>query len=285
MLSEWIEATYAPLLLGVVQGVGEFLPISSSAHVFVMERLLGISTGERTLEIALHMGTLLTVLLYFRRAFLSMALSVIRWILSLAGSSQGSPATPHPWASTALNLCLATIPAVLAGMILQRLPSSLTLVGNMSILSALILYWADKRPCRSVEPTSIPLKHALLIGLWQTLALLPGASRLGMTLAGARLLGYNRPTSLIYSYWLSVPVTVGAITLEAFKVLTRHGDGGAALTMPSWESLLLGIVVAMSVGLLVIRWLLNWLERHSFTPFILYRLIFGTVLTWWGLMG
>lgn len=253
-------------ILGLLQGVGEFLPISSSAHLAIAEILLDVPSGHRTLEISLHFGTLLAVIVYFFKTFWQMFLDSFFFLTKKKVTQETK------WLG---QIILATFPAIISGFALhiffQNIDASLTLIGVMSIITGIILYKADKKCEQTLELKNLSTKHALFIGFFQCIALIPGASRLGMTLLGARLLGYKRCDALIFSYWLSVPVVLGAVTLNTVKIVKENSFN---LNF----SLFLGIFTAFIVGLSVIHFFIKWLKDSSLGPLMIYRVLFGISL-------
>jgi len=257
---------YTSFLLGLIQGVGEFLPISSSAHLAIAEIFLNISSSHRTLEISLHLGTLLAVVVYFFKTFWKMVADSFL----LIGKKQATQETK--WLG---QIILATLPSIIFGLAVHsffpNIENTLGLIGIMSILAGLALYTIDKKAKQKLTLTSLTARNALFIGLFQCVALIPGASRLGMTLLGARLLGYKRSDALIFSYWLSVPVVLGAVTLNTFKII-KEKSFDLNLT------LVFGIFVSFIIGLSTIHFFIKWLKHSTLGPLMVYRVLFGFCL-------
>ncbi len=253
-------------ILGLIQGVGEFLPISSSAHVAMMQIFLDIPSLHRTVEISLHLGTLLAVITYFFRTFWQMLAGLVTLIFKKKLTQEAK------WLG---QITLATFPAIFLGLgvhtFFPNMGNSFTLVGFMSILMGILLYKTDKIADQTLTLEKLSTKHAFIIGLFQCISLIPGASRLGMTLLGARMLGYTRCDALVFSYWLSVPVVLGALTLNTHKLIKT---GTFSIDFP----LILGICVAFIVGLSIIHLFIKWLKNYSLGPIMIYRILFGTGL-------
>ncbi len=248
-------------LLGVLQGITEFLPISSSGHLVLAEKLFQIEGGGLTFDVFLHLGTLLAVLIYFWRDWQRML-----------HPGQG------PWHRKLLfYLILATIPGALAGFLLEdlvtthfRTPERVAF--QLAIMSLpLVLAEILSRKDRTLE--EMKLSQAFLIGCAQGLAVIPGTSRSGITMATGLLLGFNREAAARFSFLLSAPIIAGAgcyEALEAFK-------SGNTLDLP----FITGFLAAFGSGFLVIAWLLRFLRTHSFYPFVIYRLLLAAIV--WGL--
>ncbi|MGH6953941.1 MAG: undecaprenyl-diphosphate phosphatase [Alphaproteobacteria bacterium] len=242
-------------LLAVVQGITEFLPISSWAHLIIVREIAGWPDPGLAFEVAVHAGTLVAVVTYFRRDLLMAGQGVVAL---LRGRRE-------PGALLALNLLLATVPVLIAGYLAaDAIESGLRTVRVIAWTTlgfGLLLYAADRlgATARSVERMGVG--SALAIGLAQALALVPGTSRSGITMTAARALGLGRRDAARFSMLLSVPVTVAAVALSAHK-LYRQGD------------VMLGADAALAAGLSLvaalaaIALLMRWLERASFTPFV-----------------
>jgi len=262
-MDEYLRA----VVLGVVQALTEFLPISSSAHLVLAERLFGFRSSL-TFDVGLHVGTLMATLGYFWRDWAAIITASIRDLL-------GHGLNVRRWGRRGLLgllIVLGTLPAVIVGALFHnvieahmRAPAS---IATLLILGGLLLAWADRAPRTRLGPEEVTPPHALLIGLAQGVALIPGVSRSGSTIFTARLLRYDRPVATRFSFLLSVPTVVGAATLTLGKALT--GDEVVA-----WGPLVVGAVVSGVLGLVVIHWLLRFMQGHSLMPFVWYRVILG----------
>lgn len=256
---------FEALIMGVVQGLGEFLPISSSAHLVLLPWLFGWNDPGLTFDVALHMGTLLAVVLYFFKD----------WISILKGALNRKPSTEKRlfW-----YLVIATVPGAIIGFALEdkaatvfRLP---LLIGIMLIIMGIILYLADqKKQLRTTETMTI--SDAILIGLSQALAIIPGVSRSGSTMTVARLLSLTREDAARFSFLMSTPIIMGAGLLSI-----RHLHITDVNT-----AFIVGVVSSFVVGLLSISFLLRYLKTSNFKVFVVYRFIVGLgviVLTFLG---
>jgi undecaprenyl-diphosphatase len=255
------------IVLAAVQGITEFLPISSSGHLILVPNLLGWQDQGRMIDVAVHIGTLLAVMLYFWRDILGMIRAFFRAFRQM---SQHRPFDKEFWLM--INLIVATIPAVIVGVVIDKyfaeVLRSIEVVAFTTIFFAILLYLADRifMTIRKVE--HITVWGALFVGVFQSLALIPGTSRSGATMTAARVLGVERPEAARFSFLMAVPAILGAGTLEGYK-LWKAGDYAMA-----GDALLTGFF-AFLFGLAAIAFMMAWLRRASFTPFVLYRLALG----------
>lgn len=253
------------LVLALVQGVTEFLPVSSSAHLVLVPSLTGWVDQGIAIDVATHLGTLMAVLLYFRRDSLAM----VRGVLQVRRTVDDE--------RLLLKVAVATVPVVAVGVLVKDFVESglrhASVVAWTTLVFGLLLYWADRRRgLRTVREMSV--SHALLVGLAQVLALLPGVSRSGVTVTAALFLGYSRPEAMRFSLLLSIPTIVAASALIVFEL---HQAGAWLLT----GDLLVAAGLAFAAALLAISGLMGWLRKASFTPFVLYRLLLGGGLLVW----
>jgi undecaprenyl-diphosphatase len=254
------------LVLALVQGLTEILPVSSSGHLVLVPHFLGWPDQGLAYDVALHVGTLFAVIAYFRREVGGM---VVSWTGSLAGRPLDADAR------LAWRLILATVPAAIVGLVFNdwiethlRSPQviTFTLIGY-----GLLLGWADRRaPARRSE-TETTWRDALIIGCAQALALVPGTSRSGITITAARLLGLTRTGAARFSFLMSIPV----IALAGGYKFLQLALGDEAV---EWGLILTGMAVAFASTLASIHILLLLVQRISFMPFVIYRLLLGAVL-------
>ncbi|NPA49487.1 MAG: undecaprenyl-diphosphatase UppP [Thermodesulfobacteria bacterium] len=251
---------FEALFLGVLQGVTEFLPISSSGHLVLAEKFFAIEGGGLAFDVFLHLGTLLAVLIYFWRDWQKMLL----------------PQTDPQHRKLLFYLIVATIPGALAGFFLEDLVANHfrtphRVAFQLAIMSLpLLVAEIFSRKDRTLAEINLP--QALLIGTAQGLAVLPGTSRSGITMATGLLLGFKREAAARFSFLLSAPIIAGAGCYEALKVLKE----GASLSLPY----LTGFLAAFVSGFFVIAWLLRFLRTHTFYPFVVYRLLLACAV--WG---
>ncbi len=256
------------ILLGIVQAVTEFLPISSSGHLILAAELLGEESSSLTFDVGLHVGTLLAVLGYFWRDWLRIALATLRDV-----RTEG--VTVRRWSVDArlgLLLALGTIPAVLVGLAFEQWIDdngrNLWVVGAMLIGVGLLIGLADRWGAQIGRLVDMTPGRSLLIGCAQAFALVPGVSRSGATIATARALGFDRPSAARFSFLLSAPVVAGAGILKLGEALT--GDEVVA-----WGPLVVGALTAAVVGALVIRGFMAVMQRTTLAVFVWYRIALG----------
>lgn len=256
-------------VLALVQGITEFLPISSSGHLILVPEMTNWPDQGLAMDVAVHLGTLGAVMLYFRQD----VLRLIQGGLGYVGRS-ANPSDTRLF----VHLVVATIPVVLAGLALkisgfdEALRSPLV-IAAASIGFGLVLYGADIWCARRRVITSMTWGHAVYLGLAQVLALIPGASRAGTTMTAARALGYTRPEAARFSMLMSIPTILAAGTLLGLDVL----EGGEALGLDALIAAALSFVSALAA----IHFLMNWLAAASMTVFVVYRVALGVLLLWW----
>lgn len=255
-------------LLGLVQGVTEFLPISSEAHLILFSRLLGWPDQGLRFDIAAHLGSLLAVMVYFRRDLASLVRSGWR-------GGRRDPAARGD-ARLAGQLLLATVPVAVVGLLLQEqvatVGRSSLLIAATSILFGLLLGWSDRAPVRHAGLERMTAGRALVVGLAQALALLPGSSRSGVTITAARWLGFSREQSARFSFLLAVPVGLLVAAKQGLDLATE-GPGGT-----DWAPLGIGFVTAALSAFGAVHWLLAWLRRQGLAVFVVYRVLLGLLL-------
>lgn len=251
------------ILLGILQGATEFLPVSSSGHLVLAEHFLGFSEGGLVFDVALHLGTLAAILIYFRKDFLLMAMALL----------PGRGSVPEGALHRRLFgfLVLATVPGALFGLFLEKSAGTLfrspflvaTTMGGVGLL----LLWAERAGRRSRDIHTLTWTDALLIGLAQALAVVPGVSRSGITMTTGLFRGLNRETAARFSFLLSAPIIFGAGVHSLPKIIKQGGEGGEATLL-----YLVGFLAAALSGYAVIAWLLKFVRTRSFDIFAYYRL-------------
>ncbi|MDH3527087.1 MAG: undecaprenyl-diphosphate phosphatase [Gammaproteobacteria bacterium] len=256
------------IILALLQGLTEFLPISSSAHLILMPTLFGWEDQGLAFDVAVHVGTLLAVVAYFRH-------DLVRLLGAWLGSLTGKGITTE--ARLAWLVLLGTLPVVLGGLLLHDLIEtslrSPLVIAVTTIVFALLLGWADRYSRHLRDEYTLGLKEVLIIGMAQALALVPGTSRSGITMTAGLALGLTRSAAARFSFLLSIPVIALAGGYEARKLLQ--------LSEPvAWDALLLGTAVAGISAFLCIHFFLRLIERIGMLPFVIYRLLLGVVLFW-----
>ena len=259
---EWYQA----VLLALMQGLTEFLPISSSAHLVIPSLLLGWPDQGLAFDVAVHVGTLAAVLFYYRGDLVLMA---DRWFRSLAGGAITEDSR-LVW-----YLALATIPAGVVGLVggdyIEANLRSLPVIATTTLVFGLLLGIADRAAPTRNAGKSLTLLIALLIGLAQAFAPIPGVSRSGITITAALLLGMSRQASARFSFLLSIPIIASAGALKAWEL------GSSSVTV-HWWTLALGAVLSAITAYLCIAMFLRLLDRVGLMPFVYYRIALAGIL-------
>jgi undecaprenyl-diphosphatase len=263
------------VVLALVQAATEFLPVSSTAHLVLVPWLLGWEDPGLLFDIALHLGTLVAVLTYFARSW-------VRLVFLGLGKRVLPPEPGDPDEVLYENprmfwfLVAATFPAGIAGLLLEDYVEgalrSPVVIGVMLIAVGLLIWWAEKRGRLDDDLDRMSLRQAMLIGCAQAIALIPGTSRSGITIATALFMGFKRPAAARFSFLLSSPIIAGASAKAAFDVM---GDG---IPPEMHIPFLVGILVSAVSGYAVIALFLRYLQRSTMRVFIYYRVIFGIIV-------
>jgi len=258
------------ILLAVIQGITEFLPVSSSGHLILLPELTSLADQGQALDVSVHLGTLGAVILYFWRDVREAAGGVPRLV-------RGQLDTPG--ARLAFLLIVATIPAVVVGYLLKSsgvidMLRSAFVIGWTMLIFGVVLWWADQRGAEVKQAEDWTLREAWLLGLWQAVALIPGTSRSGITITGARFLGYARADAAKVAMLMSIPVILASATLLGVDVI-RDGDLGKL------TDLAIATALAFLSALLALVLMMRLLRSVSFTPYVIYRVVLGVGLIWW----
>jgi undecaprenyl-diphosphatase len=263
----WIEA----VVLGLVQGLTEFLPISSSAHLRVVGEAFGWGDPGAAFTAITQIGTEAAVLLYFRHDIWRI---VSTWVRSLGDRRLRS----DPDARMGWLIIAGSVPIVVLGLLFQdRIETtfrSLWIVATALIAFSLVLFWADRVGTKKRELSQLTVGHGIAFGLAQAMALVPGVSRSGGTITMGLFLGYSRAAAARYSFLLAIPAVLGSGVFQAYEALTGGTEGEPV----AWGPTILATVLAFGVGWTVIAWLLRYLDRGSFTPFVVYRVLLGGLI-------
>ncbi|WP_420585474.1 undecaprenyl-diphosphate phosphatase [Ruegeria sp.] len=255
------------ILVAIIQGITEFLPISSSGHLILLPSLTGLDDQGIAIDVAVHVGTLGAVVLYFWS-------DVKQAIAGLPHALTGRVDTPQ--SRLAMGLIVATIPTVIVGAILFKTGlsqslRSMAVIGWTMLGFGLLLYWMDQKGPQTKQTNDWSLRDAAIMGLWQVLALIPGTSRSGITITGARHLGYSREDGARIAMLMSIPTILASGVLlsvnvihEADAQLAKDGAIAAAFAFVS--------------ALLALSLMMRLLRSVSFTPYVIYRVILGTIL-------
>jgi undecaprenyl-diphosphatase len=263
----WFEA----IVLGIVQGLTEFLPISSSAHLRLVGEAFGWDDPGAAFTAITQIGTEAAVLLYFRH---DIARIIGAWVSSLFRSERrGDPDARMGWL-----IIVGSIPIVVLGLLFQDQIETtlrdLRIVATALIVFSLILYWADRVGAKKRELGDLTVPHGIIYGLAQAMALIPGVSRSGGTITAGLFLGYTRSAAARYSFLLAIPAVLGSGFFQAYEALTGDVEGAGV----AWGPTILATVLAFGVGLAVIAWLLRYLAHGSFVPFVVYRIALGVLV-------
>jgi undecaprenyl-diphosphatase len=256
------------IVLAIVQGLSEFLPISSSGHLILIPHFFGWPDQGLAFDVAVHMGTLLALLLYFRRQLATM---VAAWLDSVLRRR------PSADSRLAWQLLVATVPVGLAGLafgdfIEAHFRDPLFVAGTLSFFGVL-MYAADRLGRGTRDEFALTWPQALAIGCAQALALMPGTSRSGITMTAGRALGLTRSGAARFSFLLAIPGIAAAGGYEGLKLVTSP----AAV---DWQSMAVGVVFAGLSGIACIHFLIRFIERIGLLPFTLYRLLIAGLILW-----
>lgn len=261
---------YYLLIAAVIQGITEFLPISSSGHLILLPALSGAQDQGLAIDVAVHVGTLLAVILYFWR-------DVRSALVGLGRLARGKVDTPG--AMLAFLLILSTVPVMIVGLAiklagLDEAMRSVAVIGWTMLGFGIVLYWADRTGATTKAKDDWTLKDAVAMGLAQVIALIPGTSRSGITITAARKLGYDRESAATLSMLMSIPTIIASGVLLGADVVGQANwalarDGGIAAAF------------AFVAALLSLKLMMKLLKSVDFTPYVIYRIIFGLFLLWW----
>lgn len=248
------------IIYGIVQGLAEFLPISSSAHLAALPQIMGWQDPGLTFDVALHLGTLAAVVAFFWRDWIKL----IHSGFTKSRSSEGKLF----W-----YIIIATIPGAIIGKLFEKQAEttfrSLALIGTMMIVMGLVLYIADRTSRNCISLKNIGFGRSFIIGLSQALAIIPGVSRSGITMAAGLSTGLKKEDTAKFSFLLSTPIILGA------GILKLKDIGG--MPYADVTPFIVGVVTSAVVGFIAIKFLLNYLKKHNFNIFVIYRIIVGFI--------
>lgn len=255
------------IILSLVQGLTEFLPISSSGHLVLVPHFLGWKDQGCLMDVAVHVGTLGSVLLYFWRDVWSMVpgfFALVRGKITKGGQ-------------LFLLLCIGTVPAVIFGFLLKRYGldhvRTLKVIAWTMIGYGILLYIADKFSPATKGMKDVTAPKAFFVGVAQALALIPGTSRSGACMTMMRFMGFTRADAAKFSFLLSIPSIIAAATLTTIDAI-KEGAFASSVT----HDVAIAVGVSFVAGILAINFMLTWLKSHDFTPFVVYRLGLGGLL-------
>ncbi|MDB4837770.1 undecaprenyl-diphosphate phosphatase [Marinomonas sp.] len=257
---------YQIVFLALIQGLTEFLPISSSAHLILPAQLFNWQDQGLAFDVAVHIGSLVAIVAYFYRDLVKIAFA---WCLSLKTREATSDSKLAWW------IVLATLPACIAGLIFNDFISthlrSIEVIGYTTIGFGILLWVSDRYSLSSKQEHDFCFKSVLYIGFAQALALIPGTSRSGITMTAARFLGFSRECAARFSFLLSIPLILAAGSMKLLELMSSN-------ISIEWGSIITGVALSAVSAYACIFLFLKWLNRIGFFPFFIYRLILGSVL-------
>ncbi|MEI7542032.1 MAG: undecaprenyl-diphosphate phosphatase [bacterium] len=259
------------IVMGIIQGLTEFLPVSSSAHLALYPKIFGVNSEllkSVAYDVALHGGTLAALLIFFRKKIIKLVFAFFQGISSAKNRQESD-------FKISIYIIAGTIPAVVVGYLFGDIIESTfrapIYMAGMLIVFGLVLMLADKFGKKQKDMQNIKLIDALMIGTAQVFALIPGISRSGITITAGLFAGYKRQDAAEFSFLLSIPVVLGAFVMQAKKFMKEGPVDNMVL-------IILGFAAAFISGILAIKFLLDFVSKKTFTPFVIYRLILGGVI-------
>ena len=280
------------IIFGVVEGITEWLPVSSTGHLILLDEFLKLNVGGELgevfaaeymsmFEVVIQLGAILAVVVMFFGKLNPFALSK---------SDVERKSTWSLW----FKVIVASVPAALVGIVGDKILEKITgkdidgwIFNAVTVAAALIVYGVlfiviekiQKDKSASVDNVDgISYKQAIFIGCFQTLSIVPGTSRSGSTILGARLLGVSRPAAAEFSFFLGIPAMVGASLIKGYGFFDYVGESGVNVPMLAWTVLLVASIVAFAVSMVAIKFLVGFVKKHSFAPFGVYRIILGALV-------
>jgi undecaprenyl-diphosphatase len=280
---------FLSVLLGIVEGLTEFLPVSSTAHLRIAEALMRIPLDDpywKMYTIVIQLGAILALCLLFLERIVNFLRTFPR------GENGDRNWLTHPISLTLIAFGCTSVPALLLRKWSEKNLGSLTAIAIALLAGGIVMWvidaWSNRVEARTIHVEEITLAQAIWIGLCQTLsAVFPGTSRSMSTIAAGQVAGLDRPTALEFSFLLSIPTMIAATGWDLFKEIHTSKAAGAAsahvvMTSERWVVLLIGTAVSFIVALGVVEWFLMWVRKHGFTVFAIYRIILGVALLIWG---
>lgn len=258
--------TLHAIIIGILQGLTEFLPISSSAHLILVPVITGWPDQGVAFDLAVHLGTLAAVLLYFRKDFLGLSRDTFSALAHRRHEGQSR---------LALALVIGTIPTGIAGLLLLDLIEttlrSVSIIIVTTVVFGLLLGFADWRGRREREVDSINWRDALIVGCAQAVSLIPGTSRSGATITAGLFLGLTREAASRFSFLLAIPITALAAAVKLLELASEN-------VSVDWSAFAWGISASFITAILAIHYFLKWLNRFGMWPYVIYRLVLAVVL-------
>ena len=258
---------YYLVIIALIQGITEFLPVSSSGHLILLPNLTGATDQGQVIDVASHFGTLFAVIAFFWTDVRSALLGLPRALMGHR-TTQGE--------QLAQLLIIATVPVVVIGFALQMSGYSdalrnITVIGWAMITFGIVLWYLDTKSPSIKSAPDWTIKDAAIMGLWQALALIPGVSRSGATISGARALGYTRSDGAKIAMLMSIPTIISSATLLLLSL-----EAGSTHTI--WRDILIVVTLSFSAALVALNLMMKLLKSVSFTPYVIYRVALGVLL-------
>lgn len=274
-MNEYTQA----IILGVVEGLTEFLPVSSTAHIRIAQKFMGQDVENeywKMFAVVIQLGAILSVIIYFRERLWNFVRSFPR------GENGQGKWWNHPLAMVLISFVVTAFPCFLIDKMIGELLENIPIMAGALIIGGIAMWGIDawfstRATTQSMD--QITLKQAIVIGLSQILAAaFPGTSRSMSTIAGGQVMGLSRSAALEFSFFLSIPVMIAATGYKLLKFLI---DTPTGMTGQQWGVLAVGFVVSFIVALAVIAWFMRWVRTRGFVPFAIYRIAAGAALLWW----
>jgi undecaprenyl-diphosphatase len=277
---------YQAVVLAIIQGLAEFIPVSSSGHLIIVRRLMGWNelspAHELTFDVALHFGTLLSLLVYFRRTWIQIIRAafggeIVRFSESTNSDRNLTPEEQREERLLLWFMAIATIPGAIAGKLLEHSAEDyfrehIFLIAGALIVVAVLMAWGEKISTMKKNLTKVNLLDAIIVGCAQATALVPGVSRSGATITAGLFRNMTREAAVRFSFLLSTPIIAGAALLKAHEL--RKEGLPAAMHAP----FIVGVIVSAIVGYGAIAWLIRYLQSNSLRVFVVYRIIAGLIV-------
>ncbi len=283
---------FLALILGIVEGLTEFLPVSSTAHLRICQSLLGIALDDgywKMFAIVIQLGAILTLPIYFRDR-------IATFLATFPNGERGNHSVvTHPLTLVMIAFVCTAAPAFLLTKVIGAHLESLVIMGSALLIGGVVMWVIDALYARGVlahrtdHVEEMSLGQAVWIGLCQTLsAVFPGTSRSMSTIAAGQLVGMTRSSALEFSFFLSIPTMVVATCYDLFRSLRpHHGEpaaiGNLDMSSQNWITLAIGFVVSFIVAYGVVAWFMNWVRTRGFVPFAAYRIVLGAIVLWFAL--
>jgi undecaprenyl-diphosphatase len=260
-------STFSSVILGLIQGFTEFLPVSSTGHLVLIHSIFGTREYDLAFDAVLQLATILAVVIYFRQDLFTIANTLLRKLSRLPVNQKEI--------TLAYALMIGTVPAVIAGLLLEKYMETFfrnpLLVAGVLIAGSILFMYAEWHYINKPREEKITLRKGLIIGLFQCLALVPGMSRSGASIVGGMFLGLTRSEAARFSFLLSIPILGGSGAKKLLDLMTES-------TSFDWGALLIAAIVAFISGLLAIHFMLSFVRRHTLWPFIWYRIILASIV-------